>query len=170
MIKKTALIEFLKGFKTGDQIAFKSLKEALEGTESARCCNPSEYNLKALEHMAYTRMNADGVEMVDLASALTWLNREPLNREAGRKGRFGKVSEGFEVVNTIGGWHVTTDGVKVRVVSALKRVGRVTYDLTYTEKGKLRNNSVKWDLSLRAINAVHAAEEVAKEIVKRNKK
>lgn len=170
MIKKTALVEFLSKLVNGDQVTFKSLKEELAGTESERCCNPSEYTIKSLEALGYTRMNAEGFELLDLPGALTWLNRDPLNRTAGKRGRFGKVSDGYEVVDQIAGWLITTNGDKIRVVSGVCRVGRVTFDLTYTPNGKIRNNNVKWELGKKSVAAVYAAEEVAKGIVKRSKK
>jgi hypothetical protein len=170
MIKKIALIEFLLGLSNGDQVTFKQLKEVLEGTESAKCCNPSEYTIKSLETFGYIKIKAEGFELLDLAGALTWLNRDPLNREAGKRGRFGKVSEGYEVVDKVAGWLITTNGDKIRVVSGVCRVGRVTFDLTYTPNGKIRNNNVKWELGKKSVAAVYAAEEVAKGIVKRSKK
>ena len=170
MIKKTALIEFLSKLSNGDQVTFQQLKEVLEGTESARCCNPSEYTIKSLETFGYIRIKADGFELLDLTGALTWLNREPLNRAAGKNGRFGKVSDGYEVVDQIAGWLITTNGAKIRVVSGVCRVGRVTFELTYTPNGKIRNNNVKWELGKKSVAAVYAAEEAARKIVKRDKK
>jgi hypothetical protein len=80
MIKKIALIEFLSKLSNGDCVTFKQLKEILEGTESARCCNPSEYNLKALAHSGYIKVYDEGFTISDLTGALTWLNREPMKR------------------------------------------------------------------------------------------
>ena len=170
MIKKTALIEFLLGLSNGDQVTFQHLKFMLVDSDSNKCCNPSEYTIKSLETLGHIKIKAEGFEILDLPGALTWLNRDPLNKGAGKKGRFGKVSSGYEIADRIAGWLITTDGVKIRVVSGLCRVGRVTFDLTYTPSGKIRNNNVKWELGKKSIAAVYAAEEVAKEIVKRNKR
>lgn len=169
MIKKIALIEFLSKLSNGDQVTFKKLKEALEKTESARCCNPSEYNLKALAHYGYIKVYDEGLTILDLIGALTWLDREPIKRSTGKSGRFGKRPDGFEVAAKVPGWNVITNGEEVIVISSAKRVGRVTFRLTYKPNGQIRNNQPKWDLSLKSLAAVYAAEEVAKEIVRRKK-
>ena len=158
MIKKIALIEFLSKLSNGDQVTFKKLKEALEKTESARCCNPSEYNLKALAHYGYIKVYDEGLTILDL-----------IKRSTGKSGRFGKRPDGFEVAAKVPGWNVITNGEEVIVISSAKRVGRVTFRLTYKPNGQIRNNQPKWDLSLKSLAAVYAAEEVAKEIARRKK-
>jgi len=170
MIKKIALIDLLGQLENSGHVNFKELKVALEETESARCCNASEYNINNLERHGYIRIDADGFKIIDLVGAVAWLNREPVNREPGKKGRFGKKLPGYEVAAKVAGWNVTTDGEHIIVISSARRAGKVTYRLTYKPNGRIRNNQPKWDLGQLSMAAVDAAEQVAKEIIKRKKK